>query len=87
MDSRIGRESRCPYNGFEAPFDESIKAEQKKKDAFNEGTRLVHGGQEWSLMWAESKWYARSIRGKHHEHMKYQVKERHKERMVQKMVT
>ena len=30
MDSRIGRESRCPYNGFEAPFDESIKAEQKK---------------------------------------------------------
>ena len=29
MDSRIGRESRCPYNGFEAPFDESIKAEQK----------------------------------------------------------
>ena len=31
MDSRIGRESRCPYNGFEAPFDESIKAEQKKK--------------------------------------------------------
>ena len=32
MDSRIGRESRCPYNGFEAPFDESIKAEQKKKD-------------------------------------------------------
>ena len=49
--------------------------------------RLVHGGQEWSLMWAESKWYARSIRGKHHEHMKCQVKERHKERMVQKMVT
>ena len=31
MDSRIGRESRCPYNGFEAPFDESIKAELKKK--------------------------------------------------------
>ena len=42
MTSRIGRESRCPYNGFEAPFDESIKAEQKKKG--------------WSLMWAESKW-------------------------------
>ena len=31
MDSRIGRESRCPYNGFEAPFDESIKAGKKKR--------------------------------------------------------